>query len=360
MANRFPLFVEPVSQTVREIPVGDNLDLSGCNIAVNNSSDVLTLPTTTDTLVGRATTDTLSNKTLSSPVLTTPRLLDASADHRYIFVVSELIADRNITIPVLSSDDTFVFKDAAQTLTNKTLTNPTINASGGTLVLPQATEPAQSADGSIVWDSDSELLTIGTGTGLKTIVDTNSTQTLSGKTLSNLVLSGTLTANGSVGTDGYLLKSTGTGVEWVASSAAITITNDTSTDDTFYPALIDSTSGTLVSVKVSNTKLSFNPSTGILSATKFATDSLAKANGDEMLFVPKYNAQVATGDGTTTGFTLNNSVTNEQELLITVGGVPQTPGVGYSYTATGTTLTFFEAPNPGDRIVIRYLIYKVR
>jgi hypothetical protein len=34
----------------------------------------LTLPTTTDTLVGKATTDTLTNKTLTSPTLTTPAL----------------------------------------------------------------------------------------------------------------------------------------------------------------------------------------------------------------------------------------------------------------------------------------------
>ena len=38
------------------------------------NTGTLTLPTSTDTLVGRATTDTLTNKTLTSPALTTPAL----------------------------------------------------------------------------------------------------------------------------------------------------------------------------------------------------------------------------------------------------------------------------------------------
>ena len=39
-----------------------------------SGTNTLTLPTATDTLVGKATTDTLTNKTLTSPVLTTPNL----------------------------------------------------------------------------------------------------------------------------------------------------------------------------------------------------------------------------------------------------------------------------------------------
>jgi len=59
--------------------------------------------------------------------LTTPKINDTSADHKYITAVSELTADRTVTLPLLTGNDEFVFKDHTQTLTNKTLTSPVIN-----------------------------------------------------------------------------------------------------------------------------------------------------------------------------------------------------------------------------------------
>jgi hypothetical protein len=56
-------------------------------------------------------------------------------------------------------------------------------------------------------------------------------------------------------------------------NAGMTITDDTSTDATYYPTLMTATSGNQTSVKVSSTKLSFNPSTGTLSATAFNSTS---------------------------------------------------------------------------------------
>jgi len=54
---------------------------------------------------------------------------DSDGSSNYKFAVSNLAADRNITLPLLAGNDTFVFEAHTQTLTNKTLTSPTI---GGT------------------------------------------------------------------------------------------------------------------------------------------------------------------------------------------------------------------------------------
>jgi hypothetical protein len=47
---------------------------------------------------------------------------DTSADHQYVLAVSELTADRTVTLPLLAGNDVFVFSAFAQTLTNKRIT----------------------------------------------------------------------------------------------------------------------------------------------------------------------------------------------------------------------------------------------
>ena len=68
------------SDATLNIDAGHTLDISGANVSIVGSGiATVTFPSTADTLVGRATTDTLTNKTLTSPTLTTPDIGTPSA-----------------------------------------------------------------------------------------------------------------------------------------------------------------------------------------------------------------------------------------------------------------------------------------
>ena len=59
-------------------------------------------------------------------------------------------------------------------------------------------------------------------------------------------------------------------------------------------------------------------------------------------------------NGVTTQFTLNKAVASENDLEVFVGNVRQEPGSGKAYTASGTTLTFTEAPAAGLNVYVNY------
>ena len=63
---------------------------------------------------------------------------------------------------------------------------------------------------------------------------------------------------------------------WATAGGSVTVSDDTSTNATRYLIFEDVTSGSSTSINVSSTKLTFNPSTGTLSATVFT--SLSDAN----------------------------------------------------------------------------------
>lgn len=62
------------------------------------------------------------------------------------------------------------------------------------LTLPGSTSTTQTAEGEVIWDTNDNLLTVGTGAGRKTMVDLDSAQTITGaKTFTNVTLSLTST-----------------------------------------------------------------------------------------------------------------------------------------------------------------------
>lgn len=64
--------------------------------------------------------------------------------------------------------------------------------------------------------------------------------------------------------------------------------------------------------------------------------------------------QTFTGNGTSTEFTLAQSVVSGEAIMVVIGNVVQEPGIGKAYTAQGNKLTFSSAPVNGDTIQVRY------
>jgi len=61
------------------------------------------------------------------------------------------------------------------------------------------------------------------------------------------------------------------------------------------------------------------------------------------------NVRTNTGDGSTTGFTVTQGMT-ESKVIVTVNGLIQEPST--DYTISGTTLTMGTAPNSSDDVNI--------
>lgn len=98
-----------------------------------------------------------------------------------------------------------------------------------------------------------------------------------------------ISALNAIGTDELKVDGTGSAGQALLSdgdgtlsfgAAGATISNDTTTNSSFYPTLSDSTSGSFTAATVSSTKLFFNPSSGTLNATSFnsLSDERSKKN----------------------------------------------------------------------------------
>ena len=247
-----------------------NKTLTAPIIATISNSGTLTLPTSTDTLVGRATTDTLTNKTLTAPVIAT------------------ISNSGTLTLP--TSSDTLVGRATSDTFTNKTFD---ANGTGNSL---SNVEVADFASGVLDTDLSSVAATdttLASAKAIKTYVDAQVTasdldfEADTGGALSIDLDSETMTFTG------------GTGIDTSGSGNAVTFA-------------IDSTVATLSGVQTLTNKS--------IDASQL-TGTVANARLDQQLQdvagLAVTNGNIIVGDGS--NFVAESGATARASLGLTIG-----------------------------------------
>ena len=452
----------------------DTLTLSaGSGIAITTTAGTDTIGVAVDSTVVTLTgSQTLTNKTLTSPVLGG---ITTSASGNVVFKPATNILEVQgdgasvdgqiqLNCHVNSHGQKIASQPHSQAATNKLLLpgGTTIGNADAVLVSDTGTQTLSNKTISLANNTVSGTLaqfnTAVTDADLATIAGsetlTNKTLTspvLNTATADNLTLTGTLTANAAVGSAGQVLKSTGTGVQWanesggssfstitvagqsnvVADSASdtltliagdnVTITTNANDDSITISAtgggggggnsfttiavsgqtsvVADSSTDTLTLAAGSGISISTDATTDTITITNTggggggglasdsfktisvfgqsnvvadsATDTLTLTAGPGVSITTDGTTDTITisatggttgggtdipviansfiGNGSQTVFTLSATPGNKDQTLVIVGGVPQAKA---TYSLSGTTLTFSEAPENGYEIEI--------
>jgi len=142
-------------------------------------------------------------------------------------------------------------------------------------------------------------------------------------------------------------------------SVSLTYTNGTATGDGSTTTFTIDSGRAVADVLVSVNGFILQPTTDYTISGTTLTIATAPAASAEIniRYLPlagtaTYTDDTATGDGSTTAFTIDSGRTVE-DVLVTVNGLLLQPAT--DYTISGTTLTFSSAPAASAEISFRYL-----
>ncbi len=292
----------------------------------------ITFPNLTGTVSLITATETLTNKTLTSPTINTATITlganltmgsnsivfeGSTADSfETTITVADPTADRTITLP--NATDTLVGKATTDTLTNKTLTTPVIAEidSGSTITLDATTDIILDANGGDVFLKDD-------GTTYGSLTNTSGNLIVKSGTTTAATFSGAnVTLAGTVGSGAITSTSTVTGTGFVVSSGSIVFEGSSANSFETTLSVVDPTADRTITLP----NLSFK--------------------------VASYTNKAALdGDGSTTTITVGSGY-NVNQFIVSINGVRQEPTEDFTYS--GTTLTLDAAPGSGDRVVVTY------
>ena len=296
LSGASPLVFEGASADAHETTLG---------IVDPTADRTVSLPNATDTLVGKATTDTLTNKTID---------LDANT-------LTGSLAEFNSAL----QSDSFVSLTGSETLTNKTLTSPTINGgtfSGSFTGTQDLTGLVMSGASPLVFegataDAHETTLAFTDPTADRTITFFNATDTLVGRATTDTLTNKSIdldanTFTGTLSEFNSALQSN----SFVSLTGSETLTNKTLTTPTLTSAVLNT--GVSGSAVLDEDNMASN------SATKLATQQSIKAYVDAT--VTADDVDITTDSGTI-------AIDLDSETLTVAGGT------GLASSASSNTVT---------------------